>query len=90
MEYNEIAAKRRKKRKSSCFLRLLRLFAAILFSQSVVYATDYSVCSLFFAIFAFFCGQSLFGCGSAAPRPSVVQIALFRLGGRLIALNKRI
>jgi hypothetical protein len=30
MEYNEMAAKRRKKLKSNAFMRLLRLFAVIL------------------------------------------------------------
>ena len=40
MGYNEVAAKKRKKRKSLVFMRLLRLFAAILYSSSVVYATD--------------------------------------------------
>jgi hypothetical protein len=39
------------------------------------YSTENSEEPLFFAIFAFFCGQSLFGCGSAALRPSVVPIA---------------
>ena len=38
MEYNEMAAKRRKKLKTYAFMRLLRLFAAILFPHSVAYA----------------------------------------------------
>jgi hypothetical protein len=39
MEYDEIAAKRRKKHNSFLFMRLLRLVAAILLSQSVVHPT---------------------------------------------------
>jgi hypothetical protein len=42
-EYNEMAAKRRKKLKSEAFMRLLRLFAAILLPRSVAYAAASSV-----------------------------------------------
>lgn len=42
-EYNEMAAKRRKKLKSYAFIRLLRLFAAILLPRSVAYAAASSV-----------------------------------------------
>ena len=47
MEYNEMAAKRRKKLKSYAFMRRLRLFAAILFPHSVAYAAAASVIGLF-------------------------------------------
>ncbi len=48
MEYKEIAAKRRKKRKTYvakhiAFMRLLRLFVAIIFSHCVAYAAALSV-----------------------------------------------
>ena len=43
MEYNEIAAKKRKQLKSYAFMRLLRLFAAILFPYSAAYAPAPSV-----------------------------------------------
>jgi hypothetical protein len=43
MEANEIAAKRHKKRKTYCFARLLRLFAAILFSLCVANVAALSV-----------------------------------------------
>ena len=43
MEYNEIAAKRRKKLKTYAFMRLLRFFAAIFFPHSVAYAAASSV-----------------------------------------------
>jgi hypothetical protein len=43
MEYNEMAAIRRKKLQSDAFMRLLRLFAAILLSHPVAYAAAFSV-----------------------------------------------
>jgi hypothetical protein len=43
MEYNEMAAISRKKLESYAFVRLLRLFAAILFPHSVAYAAAPSV-----------------------------------------------
>ena len=43
MEYNEMAAKRRKKLKSYALMRLLRLFAAAFFPHSVAYAAASSV-----------------------------------------------
>ena len=45
MEYNEMAAKRRKKLKSYAFMRLLRLFAAILSPHSVASGAASSVCA---------------------------------------------
>jgi len=43
MEYNEMAAKRRKKLKSCAFMRFLRLFAASLLPHSVAYVAASSV-----------------------------------------------
>ena len=43
-EYNEIAAKKRQQRKYIAFMRLLRLFAAILFSHCCAYVAVLSIC----------------------------------------------